>query len=73
MKNTAGISRKDDMLPPRILTQRLTEGGTRGNLSQLGAMLHEYYAFRGWSEEGIPAKEKLTQLGLEECLGEAVA
>ena len=67
-----GISRKDDMLPPRILTQRLAEGGTRGNLPQLGKMLNEYYAFREWSEEGIPTKKKLTQLGLEECLGEAV-
>ena len=67
-----GISRKDDILPPRILTQKLTEGGTRGNLPRLGAMLNEYYAFRGWSEEGIPTREKLIQLGLEECLGEAV-
>ena len=62
-----GISRKDDTLPPRILTHRL-EGGSRGNLPFLGAMLDEYYDYRGWSEEGIPSQEKLTQLGLEECL-----
>ena len=63
-----GISRKDDMLPPRILTHRLTEGGTRGNLPFLGYMLNEYYSVRGWNEEGIPTPEKLEQLGLEECL-----
>ena len=63
-----GISRKDDILPARILTQRLTSGGTRGNLFHLGAMLNEYYAVRGWSEEGIPTREKLIELGLEECL-----
>jgi aldehyde:ferredoxin oxidoreductase len=63
-----GISRKDDILPARILTQRLTSGGTRGNLFHLGAMLNEYYSVRGWSEEGIPTREKLIELGLEECL-----
>jgi aldehyde:ferredoxin oxidoreductase len=63
-----GVSRKDDILPARILTHRLTSGGTRGNLFHLGAMLNEYYAFRGWSEEGIPTREKLIELGLDECL-----
>jgi aldehyde:ferredoxin oxidoreductase len=62
-----GISRKDDTLPPRVLTHKL-EGGTRGHLPFLGYMLNEYYAYRGWSEEGIPARKKLIQLGLEECL-----
>ena len=63
-----GISRKDDILPTRILTQKLASGGTRGNLFHLGVMLNEYYAVRGWSEEGIPTREKLVELGLEECL-----
>lgn len=63
-----GISRKDDMLPARMLTHRLTSGGTRGNLFHLGAMLNEYYSVRGWSEEGIPTRAKLIELGLEECL-----
>ena len=60
-----GISRKDDTLPPRILTQKL---GVKGNLPCLGAMLNEYYSVRGWSEEGIPTRERLAKLGLEECL-----
>jgi aldehyde:ferredoxin oxidoreductase len=63
-----GISRKDDTLPPRILTLPLTEGGSRGNLPFLGLMLHEYYTARGWSEEGIPTREKLLALNLRECL-----
>jgi aldehyde:ferredoxin oxidoreductase len=67
-----GISRKDDTLPPRILTHRLSEGGTRGNLPNLGVMLNEYYSCRGWSEEGIPTREKLTELGLGECLEHAI-
>ena len=63
-----GISRKDDTLLPRILTHRLPAGGTKGNLPFLGLMLNEYYAARGWSEEGIPTREKLLQLDLRECL-----
>jgi aldehyde:ferredoxin oxidoreductase len=63
-----GISGKDDMLPARILTQRLSTGGTRGNIFHLGAMLSDYYAVRGWNEDGIPTREKLAELGLEWCL-----
>lgn len=63
-----GINRKDDVLPARILTQKLTSGGTRGNLFDLEAMLDEYYAVRGWNEEGIPTREKLTELGLQDCV-----
>ena len=66
-----GISRKDDILPPRILTHKLTTGGTQGYIPHLGLMLNEYYSSRGWSEEGIPTRERLTKLGLEECLREA--
>ncbi len=61
-----GISRKDDMLPPRILTHRL-DGGTKGYIPHQGLLLNEYYSFRGWSEEGIPTRERLLKLGLEEC------
>jgi aldehyde:ferredoxin oxidoreductase len=46
----------------------LNSGGTRGNVFDLPAMLDEYYAVRGWDKEGIPAREKLFELGLEECL-----
>jgi len=59
-----GISRKDDTLPPRILTHRRKKGGTANNLPPLGRMLSEYYEYRGWNEEGIPQQEKLTQLDI---------
>lgn len=60
-----GISRKDDTLPPRILTHKRGSGGAATNLPNLGLMLSEYYAHRGWSEMGIPLPEKLRELGLE--------
>jgi aldehyde:ferredoxin oxidoreductase len=65
-----GISRKDDTLPPRILTHRRGTGGAAESLPFLGYMLSEYYSFRGWSEEGIPTDEKLSELGLQQCLNE---
>jgi len=59
-----GISRKDDVLPPRLLAHPRPSGKSRGSLPHIGKMLDEYYGFRGWSEEGIPTREKLKKLGL---------
>jgi aldehyde:ferredoxin oxidoreductase len=59
-----GVSRKDDILPLRMLSHARPSGSAEGNLPHLGKMLYEYYAVRGWSEEGIPTKEKLEELGL---------
>jgi len=61
-----GVSRKDDTLPPRVLTQKKGEGGSPDNLPPLGELLSQYYQYRGWDEMGIPTKEKLMELGLEE-------
>jgi len=63
-----GISRKDDTLPARFLTERIKDGGTQGNLPCLGPWLGEYYSFRGWTDDGIPTPEKLQELGLEYCI-----
>jgi aldehyde:ferredoxin oxidoreductase len=34
----------------------------------MDVMLDEYYAVRGWDENGIPTRKKLAELGLEFCL-----
>ena len=61
-----GISRKDDTLPRSLLThKRGGRGRAADNLPPLGRMLNEYYLYRGWGEDGIPTKEKLSQLRLE--------
>lgn len=57
-----GISRKDDFLPPRFLTLKRN----RDKLPPLGQLLSDYYECRGWSEEGIPTPEKLSELGLSD-------
>ncbi len=59
-----GISRKDDTLPPRLLAHARPSGKSAGSLPHLGKMLDEYYDLRGWSEEGIPTRERLKDLGL---------
>ena len=59
-----GVSRKDDTLPLRMLAHARPSGSAKGNLPHLGKMLYEYYAVRGWSEEGIPTEEKLKELDL---------
>ena len=60
-----GINKKDDTLPFRITGSPLREGGTIGNLPDLEKMLHEYYIYRGWNQNGIPNAEKLKELDIE--------
>jgi aldehyde:ferredoxin oxidoreductase len=57
-----GVTREDDILPYRIMHEKLEEGGAAGqiiNQEDLNIMLNEYYAVRGWSKEGIPPLEKI--------------
>ena len=62
-----GITRKDDNLPKRFMNEPLPDGPAKGQKITkeiLDKMLDEYYALRGWDENGIPKKEKLEELGL---------
>ena len=61
-----GVRRKDDTVPPR-LAEPLPEGRYQGetlNAEDLATMLDEYYALRGWDEDGVPRPETLARLGL---------
>ncbi|MEW6549936.1 MAG: aldehyde ferredoxin oxidoreductase C-terminal domain-containing protein, partial [Spirochaetota bacterium] len=59
-----GASRKDDTLPKRIRFE--PKGGGAGlNLPpDLDTSLDAYYAFRGWTADGIPSPERLKKLGI---------
>jgi aldehyde:ferredoxin oxidoreductase len=59
-----GMSRKDDMLPLRILTHRVSDGGAGDHLPPFNVMLSHYYEKRGWDKEGIPTRETLQKLGI---------
>jgi aldehyde:ferredoxin oxidoreductase len=66
MYNTrVGISRKDDFLPYRFMTLHRTGEDLKNQLPPLGKLLSDYYACRGWSEEGIPTAVRLRELGLD--------
>ncbi len=60
----AGLTAKDDMLPPRLLKEPIKTGASKGKVNLLPQMLPEYYRLRGWDENGVPASEKLQELGL---------
>jgi aldehyde:ferredoxin oxidoreductase len=67
-----GFSRKDDAFPLRITTEPLKNAGpSEGQvLRKPDALLDEYYRVRGWNENGVPARDKLKELGLEEIIGD---
>lgn len=60
----AGLSCKDDSLPPRMTGEPLPDGPARGSVCRLPEMLRSYYQLRGWDENGIPTWTKVRELGL---------
>ncbi|MBS7647459.1 aldehyde ferredoxin oxidoreductase family protein [Candidatus Bathyarchaeota archaeon] len=65
----AGFTRKDDVLPARLMEEGIPGGPSKGqmvSIEDLNKMLDEYYDARGWDKEtGIPTKEKLSELGIK--------
>jgi len=60
----AGLSKKDDTLPPRLLTEAIKTGPQKGAVCHLDKMLPEYYEVRGWTAEGVPTPATRTRLSL---------
>lgn len=64
-----GLGRKEDMGCERWATETVTwKGKDYGPISyeRIGALLDEYYDERGWDQEGVPTRQKLEELGLED-------
>jgi aldehyde:ferredoxin oxidoreductase len=61
--NLAGFREGSDTLPERFLKEPSTLAGSKGHVSELGPMLDEYYAARGW-ENGVVPEAKLRALGI---------
>ncbi|HYB21999.1 MAG TPA: aldehyde ferredoxin oxidoreductase family protein, partial [Thermodesulfobacteriota bacterium] len=59
-----GISRKNDTLPLRVITHRVSDGGAGRHLPPFNILLADYYERRGWSREGIPVEETFKRLGI---------
>ena len=60
----AGLSKKDDTLPKRILEEPADVGTGKGLVCRLDEMLPEYYELSGWDPEGVPTDTTLARLGL---------
>ncbi|MBN1657603.1 MAG: aldehyde ferredoxin oxidoreductase C-terminal domain-containing protein, partial [Anaerolineae bacterium] len=59
-----GMTRADDTLPRRFLHEPRPTGSAAGILPDLDAMLDELYALRGWTDDGVPTRERMEELGL---------
>ncbi len=70
-----GLARKDDnfSVPEKFLDEPLTEGAFKGQRFPLDEMLDEYYEARGWGQDGLQTRQKLTSLGLAEIADELAA
>jgi aldehyde:ferredoxin oxidoreductase len=67
-----GVTREADTLPSRLMEEPLPEGPAEGMVidrDTLEMMKDAYYEFRGWDKEtGIPSREKLRELGLDDLI-----
>ncbi|MFQ5711045.1 MAG: aldehyde ferredoxin oxidoreductase family protein [Candidatus Geothermarchaeales archaeon] len=63
-----GFTRRDDVLPPRVMFEPIPKGPSKGCVARPGelkSLLDEYYQLRGWDDQGVPTRDKLIELGLE--------
>jgi aldehyde:ferredoxin oxidoreductase len=66
-----GIRRKDDQLPYRVMHEPIPFGPSKGRYcppDELDRMLDEYYALRHWSRDGVPTKEHLAALEIQDVI-----
>jgi aldehyde:ferredoxin oxidoreductase len=64
MNTREGISKKDDTLPLRLLTEG-RKCDVKERVVPLEPMLKKYYKLRGYDSNGIPKKRILKRLGIE--------
>jgi aldehyde:ferredoxin oxidoreductase len=60
-----GVTRKDWLLPPRVLLDPIVDGPSKGHLisvEEMNLMLDDYMKARGWTSDGVPTPEKLREL-----------
>ncbi len=65
LTNLFGARAQDDRLPKRLMTP-MQEGPTAGSVPDMDKMLSEFYALRGFDENGVPKKEILEKIGLSD-------
>ena len=65
-----GVRRKDDLLPYRVMHEPIPFGPSKGRYcpDELDRMLDEFYALRHWSRDGVPTREHLVALTLQDVV-----
>ncbi len=64
-----GMTRKEDTLPKRYFDEPVVEGPAQGEVilrEAFDKMVDEYYRLHGWDGNGVPKKETIRRLGLDE-------
>ncbi|HUY00507.1 MAG TPA: aldehyde ferredoxin oxidoreductase family protein [Candidatus Deferrimicrobium sp.] len=66
-----GMKRKNDYPSPRTFSDPVPKGPFKGKFihqDQYDHLLDFYYELRGWDQDGIPKKDTLIRLGLEDLV-----
>ncbi len=64
-----GLRPEDDTLPHKYTAVPLPDGGSKGRVVPIKAMIYDYYRLMGWdSKTGKPYRSTLSSLGLEEVI-----
>jgi aldehyde:ferredoxin oxidoreductase len=64
----AGMRKEDEDLPARFKEEPLPDGPAAGHVfrdEDIHRLLSDYYAARGWDQEGVPLPQTLAKLGVE--------
>ncbi len=69
MQARYGLRKKDDYPPIRFFEEEVPSGPMKGAIldkKKYDDLLAKYYEHRGWTNEGIPTKKTLKELGLQD-------
>jgi aldehyde:ferredoxin oxidoreductase len=61
-----GVTRAQEQLHPRFTTEPMPDGPAKGRVCNLDPMLDEYYDVRGWTRDGLPTRQALHRVGLDD-------
>lgn len=67
IREIEGFGRRMDYPPARFMNEPIPDGPNQGHCisrPEVDQLLDDYYAARGWDENGIPTSKKLKEVGL---------